>query len=582
MAGDFLTETIAFAYEDTAADSPELTRAKEVARRMADIYSAAARRRITLKEGPPKVDGSFVYVDFADPMATTRLEKLLAHILFRTDPGAKRIFLNHWVNAVSARFKQEGLALDAGALQTFASSVSVVLESRRVLSLLGRVYAGVAESLATLDASDVLSSDPDPDASLLSRLRHVSSKGVSGQGKLASFEAAMARACLKVEGGSYVTTLVATRGLLTELVTAIVEEMGESSPTSALDELSRSQALNAMLKQAGADSADPVEESKTHDSERDGASQQAAAQALSADPFADLSEAETEAAGLLVKQLLEAMETSHEKAQTVGAHVVYRDLHASTKEAPAMSGEDAATVERLRRLFARIQAKRRITLQDEGFEVDVPAYLERRLLGTDAPIFRAEDRGQGFRALILLDMSVSMLSGDDPVFPKACRAARVMAQALVGLPRVELDLWGFTAYAAGQLDIARVDLKKAITLPSLTKGLTPTHVAVEAAAEEVRKSPGDRIIYVVTDGLPVWARRNGIHLSMEANMALTRTAITNARSRGVRVRGIMLGEDVDDANLTLMYGREWSRITGDLGRGLEAAAMQDVVRYLRR
>lgn len=253
--------------------------------------------------------------------------------------------------------------------------------------------------------------------------------------------------------------------------------------------------------------------------------------------------------------------------------------------------EDAITVARLRSMFYRVMGVRKATLEDDGAEVDISAYIERRLSRTAVPCFRHEGKGRGFRAMLLLDRSGSM----DPLKTEQCeRAARIIRQAM-NFPFVTVEVWGFTSLDSGEVLLSRFDKKDKIDLhrsPGFG-GLTPIHVAMRVAGRKLEEGTEAKQLFVLTDGFPSYRTRDGKHMNTKQLMMFVRNEVRDIRKLGTNVTGMLVGAlrgkdhihyDVDAKDLRFMFGsqKSWKQVRPDrLGNDLVDLVARSFTEYLK-
>ena len=148
--------------------------------------------------------------------------------------------------------------------------------------------------------------------------------------------------------------------------------------------------------------------------------------------------------------------------------------------ATSLEAHDLSTANRLRALFYRLLGRRKALLHDTGSAIDVMAYIEAMVSKQPVPCFTHEDRGRGFKVMVLIDRSSSM-AGEKT--REAERACKVLARAL-DFPFVDFHVWGFQSKKDGELDLTRFD-KRALafsTKEARVEGNTPLHLALRVAA----------------------------------------------------------------------------------------------------
>jgi hypothetical protein len=282
------------------------------------------------------------------------------------------------------------------------------------------------------------------------------------------------------------------------------------------------------------------------------------------------------------------------------AKVVFRDVRArdvvDQKPVP-LEPEDQITILRLRALFNRVMGRRRIQLEEEGTEIDVAAYIERRVTRTQIPVYRHEVRGQGFKPLLLIDRSGSM-GGDKQA--QSERAAHIVAEAL-RYPFVDLHVWGFQSLANGQIDITRFDPRLRVydSAKSRVAGFTPLHLAVRTALRFLERGAEMKHLFVVTDGFPVYSRKDGKSFNTKQLLGFVRDEVQQARMQGIATSGAIIGTrhtlysddpssvyyDLGPRELRFMFGapRFWRQLDPNtFGQDLVRLISSSFLDYLNR
>lgn len=263
----------------------------------------------------------------------------------------------------------------------------------------------------------------------------------------------------------------------------------------------------------------------------------------------------------------------------------------------AAPSEENQTVQRLRALFYKVMGRRRSTLAESGTEVDILARIEGRATGIPIPCFKHEERGQGFEEMILIDLSGSMGGSKIEQARKACR---IISKALK-FPFVNTTVWGFQSNEAGQVDIVRFE--KGMTNFQSSKaratGCTPLHVAVKLAVRALGRGKAAKHLTVVTDGFPVYQRRDSRSYSTNQLLLFTRENILEARQEGITVTGILLGTptggwnpasrrvqfDLSPKQMSFVFGpqRNWRMIDPErFGSDLVKVVSTSFIDYLNK
>lgn len=225
---------------------------------------------------------------------------------------------------------------------------------------------------------------------------------------------------------------------------------------------------------------------------------------------------------------------------------------------PQLSHYDTDTVRKLRQRFMRVMGQKRSTLEEDGFEVDVASMIQHRVTGLPMPCFKHDVRGRGFKAMILIDRSGSM---NGTKTRDAERACRIITKALK-LPFVDVAVWGFTSQNPGEVILHRYDMKSDGMHGAPVGGSTPIHVALRVAARWMGQGDESKQLFLLTDGMPVFQRRDGDSFSTSQLMLFTRQEANEARRNGVNVTCAMIGDDVSDKHLTFMFGhsKNWRKL----------------------
>lgn len=250
--------------------------------------------------------------------------------------------------------------------------------------------------------------------------------------------------------------------------------------------------------------------------------------------------------------------------------------------------EDTETIRRIRTVLHRIRGRHRNTLDEVGIEVDVQAVIERRLTGQDLPCFKHDVTGRGFRALILLDQSGSM-RGER--FQEAGRACRVISKSLK-LPNVDFQVWGFAStppndehgniIKSGEVHIDRFDTQTE-DYGDAKHMLTPIHTALLLARRDLEPFKDHRHIFVLTDGDPTFLTANGANMSEQTLRQAVRQEVTRARSHGIAVTAVVLGDLLRDKDVFFMYGTDWIRINEEnFSKALVKLVTSSFINFVKR
>lgn len=262
--------------------------------------------------------------------------------------------------------------------------------------------------------------------------------------------------------------------------------------------------------------------------------------------------------------------------------VDFQDVPATGVLEQTLTTEDGHLIQTMKRAFIRLRDRKRRSLSDSGSTLDPTAFID-MLMGSDGDIFEDETCTRGFSALILLDMSGSML-GD---WEKVARAAKVLAKS-VKSPMTTFEVWGFSSQASSKATIFRfLDTEKGYNGPGVRGawGMTPLQQALEVAMRRAEQMPGNvRHVFVLTDGMPTHIRADGSPRSRGGLLETIGKSVTAGRQQGVNVVGLVIGDQISDKDATRMFGhkRYWSRTdTDDLFKSMTELVERAFVSYLR-
>jgi len=637
---------------DAAAElSPERREAlrayettRSVAYKTVDMFAGITKRKLWLRHADvPGTDGHEIRAPFFHSSFYRLVELQLAHILFKSDPQAARLFVETYTEKVQKVGEKLGVPIALEDVRQLLGHIIAQLERRRVLSLWGLLYAGSRDIIRDLDREAVAEILPEAHEGLLSYVTCLSGdpEGVA-PGDLDCFEPYILEAFRKVCGRDFTATLMVSKWLVVQLVNQIIRETrGEPPPScpqrgdgdneegssdgkedesasaesgeqqpwhpeapQAVSGRERAQALSRVLADSG-DAPEALEglmrESSYVRSRTSPRSQALASKALCApvgdgDVFdAELARSEDRMQDLIAQVLQEMKQVVRRDAwlqKDAMAKVTFidHDREGSVNVYP----DERRTIRRLRAQFYRVLGRRASALEESGTRVDVGAYLERHVTGVPVPCFRSEARGQGFRSILLLDRSSSM--GHSKTIQ--CRSAYNILNRALRFPFVESLVWGFSSQEPGQITITRYDSHKDAVLSMGDKGAgggTPLHVAIRLAVKELRCGTEVKHIFIVTDGFPTHRRRDGKTFGTPQLMRFVRKEVQQARAQGIGVTGILLGSrmgpgfptrfDLEPSQLSYMFGpqRFWRRVRAErIGSDLVQLVSSSFIQFLRR
>jgi hypothetical protein len=563
---------------------------KTVAYKTVDTFAGITRKRLWLKNGPePATNGHEIRVPFSDPNFYRLVEEQLAHILFRTDPKAKKLFVSEYVGRIEQISKKMGQEISPHYLHTALTHIITLLERRRIGSLWGRLYQGSYEDMREIAKTKVQELLPDAHKTLLGFITclEVDPENIP-PGDMDKFRPFVEEAFRKVNQRGFASTLVVSKWLVMQMVNQILRDQeklppllppqpnaaappqekkqpqqgknkdnkpkpeGKQEPSGQ----DRTKALQDLLKKFGNapdQVKDSVEDSKFQKGRPSPKAQAQANQAIKANvndeqSMEELLESTEDEMDEIVqkarKNMRQELQEDDWLQKDAMAKIRFLDEDTSGQYKP-FPAEDERTVMRLRSIFHRVEGRRKATLEDAGVEVDVGALIERRLTGIPVPVFKAEGSGKGFRAILLIDRSGSM-EGQKTV--QCERAARIIQRAL-RFPYVSVEVWGFTSQEAGEVVLTRFDPHQDIIMRTKglgVGGLTPIHIALRVAGRRLSEGTESTQCFLLTDGFPSHRRRDGKWFNSNQLMGFVRDESRSMRKNGTNVTCVMLGERFRD------------------------------------
>lgn len=271
------------------------------------------------------------------------------------------------------------------------------------------------------------------------------------------------------------------------------------------------------------------------------------------------------------------------------AKVVFTDVRSKDiADTIDITPDDRNAIKRLRAQFFRVMGRTKTALSDSGTKIDLQAYIQARAAGQIGECFEHEVRGQGFKSVILLDRSGSMYGEKTQQAERACR---IIARS-TRFPFVDMNVWGFKSTDTGQVDIDRFDrmMDSYTTKRSCVGGVTPLHIAVRLGVRYLEGGPEAKHLFVLTDGFPIYSRRDGRDFPTWQLMMYVRDEVLRARKHGIGVTCLFIGHgygsyDVTPKQMRFMFGapKNWAMLEPQrLGDGLIRSVSKSFINYLRK
>lgn len=568
-----------------------------IAYQTVEVFSQIVGRSLTLRDSAtPRTDGSSIYAPFGSPDLYPTVERLLAHIVFRTDARALEQLVVMYARAIGKLS-----ALDAGQLRPMIRGLAEALNEHRVIGLWGQLYPGSEIAIRAILHRDT---EPVPPPSTVVGLLRAMSGGHEPCGDLERYAPVLKQALDMVDGKSFEAVLLTTKWILNQLVDVIlrdhfeVEELPEEvaedldSRKQALDMLSKMEAKTPKRRSAVEQPKYPSEKEKSQAVEMVAKTLKAPIKANES-TLKELLEAASVDGQLMVTTAQTALKRAKRNdnlRRTAKAKVVFVDVGPMDVADPEpLSDHDAALIRRLRAAAFRQLGRRAHILDYEGTEIDPVAAIQRRVTRQEGPVFRGSRSGRGFRALTLLDRSHSM-SGVKTA--RSERACRIIGKALK-FPFVDYQTWGFQGPGPGEVLLTRYAGVDSFTSDkSPLGGSTPLHIAIHVAARHLAQYQDVRQLFVVSDGTPMWPAREGAMMDTEELMELVRGEVMAARRIGIRVTAVFVhrlvhGEidsELTEEDMEYMFGSRshWQMIADDVfDAGLIRTVSRSFQSYLR-
>jgi len=598
---------------------------RKVAHKTTDIFSGITGKRLLLKEATNAyTDGKEIGIPFGDPMYYQHLEHELAHVLFESDPMAHGLFVKEYTDRISKIMNQAGVPVSEDSLASLRKGLSRIIgitEDHRVNSLWGLLYPGSFDIIKEQDKE--LTANIQEHEGVCNMYMYMEGGWDPSDGALSRFVPFMQEALDKVECRGFEATLMVSKWLVANLVSEIIREnKGEETPERPSQDpqpgdmpndglwtppkvdatpKERADALQELINALGnlpKDIDNKINDVRESDTKGRGEIRKAnktVADALKLDIhdsgevskcLGDSAKQMSDVVDKAQKSLLDGggLTTDGWLRKDIDAKVVFLDVREQDvdKARTEFLPEDAAAVKRLRAVFNRVMGRRKYVLEDQGLSIDVASYIERRATGHPTPCYKQESRGRGFQALVLVDRSSSMWGDKKTQSERACR---ILARAL-NYPFVDLRIWGWNSQESGQIAISRFDPKLEIfdSPKSRVTGTTPLHLAVQVGSRFMEMGNEAKYMVVTTDGEPVFTGLNGEWYSNEWLSDKTREEVRGARTKGINVTGVIIGDAIDDKKMTKMFGRKhWSRMSEDkLGDDLVKLVATSFMDYLKR
>lgn len=567
-----------------------------VAYQTVDAFAKITGKKIWLTHGDAANDGAQIHANLRDPTVYQQVEHQLAYILFDTDTLARDHFIDQFIRLSAKSAIRFNTVLVSESTRRLLLDLVSVLDAERVVSLWGRLYEGSESLIREYLFANVNEAFHTRQATVAAAFGAFQA-GVAVAEKFAKHTAIFEEALNKVRYKGYDAVLLTARWFLMQIINDLAEDPESVvSRVDALQDLAK-QAPRQTIQRTAFDAALPPKYPSGSAKKKAAA---LTASVIRADLQAEdnlpamLADSETKMEQRL-EEILQALRQNRVQdtdvlRRDVKAKVVFHDIRPEDildEERCVLTPADSVLVSRLRAQFVRVMGRRAYRLEDSGTNIDVGAVIQARISGNPQPIFCANRRQRGFRALILLDRSESMAGNKIKAAERACR----VIESALDLPFVEVEVWGFNMLEVGQVDLTRYhkDVTNFDSEKSRVKGNTPIHLALQVAANRLLQGNEHKHLFVITDGIPVYQLKNGNVVPEKTQVVWSRNTIRGMRRKGIGVTGIAVGCDphqtMKDSVLTYMFGeaRHWERVRiREFGSSLIDLVSKSFTSYLRR
>lgn len=511
----------------------------EVALKTVETFSRITGKELHLKDHSSVfTDGSEIFIPFDHPYFYTLVEHELAHIVFDSDHQLRERFV-----ADAAKKMSKGKKDLRECLEALLDVLICILDDYRVDALWGEVYKGSSERILKMRVEELSSSGASDS---IAALVLSSCLGLDIESIYSGVKPYIEKAKLQVRGAGFYAVLVASKDLLHEIISFVQLEIGACDPVVALSPVGNASGLPEPLEDIVKDVRSPTTGGRARAPKpiQKLAETLAKGKVTSSEVVALLQE-DTEK----VRRGLESLQLAVREGPAVGEYVcklrIERIRGAPDRDLSLVPGalEEEAQAMQLRAHFERVLGRRRAVLSEEGSELDVSAFIQRRATGRDLACFKDEASVRGFHAAILLDRSGSMLGEKSA---KAERACRILRGALT-FPGVEVDVFGFKQDTAGVMKFFEFDRDdKSLLQFGSAQSATPLHAAIGAAAASLRERIGKKVLFVVTDGAPSIRAGRGERTPSTAKLVEeVASQVALARKSKIDVYALLIGRFVD-------------------------------------
>lgn len=248
--------------------------------------------------------------------------------------------------------------------------------------------------------------------------------------------------------------------------------------------------------------------------------------------------------------------------KSVKAKVNLHEIKQSEVVPVTLTPEEMDTALRWKKFFQRVLGALSHRTEESGYELIADLYVQQKLGREPLSCFKVDTTGRGFRINLCVDMSGSMYLR----FHEVQKLAKVLQIAL-SFPFVKLGVWGFNSKAAGEVDIYKFPSNAAglSSARSRVDGVTPLSQAIQVVGRDLVGHRDDNHMFVLSDGVPVYAITAGRTMATKALINWTHDAVVELRQQKVKTYCFMIGQDTPNTTqMDHMFGvGYWKKIRDD-------------------
>jgi len=562
---------------------------RRITAKTVDTFARLCGRKLWLIHGrPPTTDGYRLVVPLGDPRAVRWTQRLLAHIVFQTNPTALALFRAQYAEKIERLAEnQREESPDAGRLRELLDHMVGLLEVHRVESWWVEIFPGSFDALRRLACEQALPYTSRGDLLVLLSCVEAS---LPPPPRLLRFLPTTEQAFRMVYQRGPDATIPVAKWLLMRWVD---QHLGLLAATASVAQ--RVQALREVVNLCQTPTRTMMERARPLTAPtRASRNTLREAERLVSEVFAtdlgderalkNLAHRNDAAMHKIVararSQFPNRMGADDLLRSDTPARVLLQDASLEGTPTP-LDTEDRALITRLRQEFARVMGRRQHELRRSGLRVSLQAVIQQRATGQPRPIFRAPRPDRGFRAVLLLDWSASMQGEKSD---RAVRAGRII-QAALDYPFVEFEVWLVCSPEAGTVSVLRVPrrlpVQNFVSFP--VDGLTPLHLALRLAVTKLAHVPEAKYLAFISDGVPEYKRRNGEPIPSEQLQIFVREELQRAHRYGIYTGGLLVNPGLPLDRLRAMLGPTndwWVDDEERFGDGLIRLVVGGFTRYL--